>query len=118
MSRLGGNPTIVLGRPPFPPDQDVPSFPFQDFFDPKQRVVRHLHFLDVRFVKRACYRRAVPFTESERDDGMTTDVRHHKHFFRPARQIAFFEGAVFLLESTRSPTRHLGGGVLGYKRCP
>ena len=85
MSRLGGNPTIVLGWPPFPPDQDVASFAFPDFFDPKQRVVRYLHFLDIGFVKRAFYRPPAPFTESIGDDGMTTDVRDHKHFFRPAR---------------------------------
>ena len=89
---LRGNPTIVLGRPPFPPDQDLTSFAFQDFFDSKQRIVRHLDFLDIEFVKRAFYRRAVPFTESISDHGMTTDVRDHKHFFRPTRQIPFFEG--------------------------
>ena len=94
---VGRDPTIVLGWPPFPPDQDVSSFAFQDFFDPKQRVVRPLRFLDIGFVKRAFYRRVVPFTESIGDDGMTTDVRDQKHFFRPARQIAFFKGAVSLV---------------------
>ena len=118
MSGLGGNPTIVFGRPPFPPDQEVPSFPFQDFFDPKQRVVRYLHFLDIGFVKRAFYRRAVPFTESVRDDGMTTDVRHHKHFFRPARQIAFFEGAVFLVETHAIAHAAFGRWGLGMQALP
>ena len=30
---------------------------------------------------------------------MTTNVRDHKHFFRPARQIPFLEGAMFLVEA-------------------
>ena len=58
-----------------------------------------MHFLDIGFVKRAFYRRAVPFTESIGDHRMTTDVRDHKHFFRLARQIHFFEGAMFLVEA-------------------
>ena len=35
MPGLRWNPTIVLGWPPFPPYQNVASFAFQDFFDPK-----------------------------------------------------------------------------------
>ena len=35
MPGLGWNPTIVLGRPPFPPHEHLASFAFQDFFHSK-----------------------------------------------------------------------------------
>ena len=40
-----------------------------------------MHFVHMGFVKRAFYRRTVPFTESIGDHRMTTDVRDLKHFF-------------------------------------
>ena len=43
MPGLGWNPTIVLGRSPFPPHEHLPSFAFQDFFH-SNRVVRQVAF--------------------------------------------------------------------------
>ena len=67
-----------------------------------------MHFLNIGFVKRAFYRRAVPFTESIGDDRMTTDVRDHKHFFRPPGQIPFFEGTMFLVDTHPVPHATFG----------
>ena len=67
---------------------------------------------------RALYRRAVPFTESISDHRMTTDVRDHKHFFCAARQIPFFEGAMFLVETHTIAHSTFGRWDLGVQTRP
>ena len=45
-------------------------------------------------------------------------MRHHKHFFSPAWQIAFFEGVMFLFEMHAIAHMAFGRWVLGVQALP